>query len=471
MFLWKKCNNSAGLKALHTMAVAVLSTVMLILSVPAYANHPGPATTTLSVQPTFMEGNPTCSDVSNYMEYKINDVVSGSFTAPDGTKFTINVYPDSGGQAFDWSVAGGVVWDIVVKGGPNANHYDYNSQNPAAKADTYLHSPVNHKNNKFYGLSHISFCYEPGAPAIEITKVCDGGSLSGSTATYNYTATISNTGTVKLTDIKVMESGDFDSCMITGFAGDPLSDYIKVADSLDVGNDDIELVITCTSSKTGLENHIMVRASYEDGVVDDDATAACEFASNPSVSVDKFCPLKEVETDTGFKKVLESVRLEQKGNDTDGYHLVVKVCPEIVVTNNGPENLDVVIVKDESIPALKDGVDLITKLGSDMLPGQTEYLSNHYDLCYYPDIPETVTGGEFDGMVEAVASIEGLEGEYATAIATFFNSVTVNAKSVFGGLAPRVTDTTFHWDTDNEKWIAECPLCLPCPECEKNGDY
>lgn len=465
MSLWKNCCNGAGCKALHTMAVAMLSAVMLILAMPAYANHPGPATTTLVVQPTFIEGNPTCSDVSNYMEYKINDVSSGSFTAPDGTEFTIDVYSSPGGQAFNWSVAGGVVWDMVVKGGPNANHYDYTDEDPAAKADTFLHSPVNHSNNKFYGLSHISFCYEPGAPAIEITKDCTGTSNYGDTITYYYTATIENTGTVDLSDIQVMEGGEFDTCVISGTETSLMDEYTGIVASLGVGEKK-EIDITCKAKEQNIENHIMVKARYEDEVVDDDTTATCEFASNPSVSVDKYCPLKDVETDTGFKKVLESVRLEKKGNDTDGYHLVVKVCPEIIVTNNGPENLDSVIVIDASIPALKNGVDLVTKLGSDMVPEQTEYLSDHYDLCYYPDIPETVTGGELDGMVEAVASIEGLEGEYATAMATFFNSVSVNATSVFEGTAD-ATDSTFHWDADKEKWVAECPLCLPCPECDK----
>ncbi len=58
-----------------------------------------------------------------------------------------------------WQVAGGgAVTVVVVKGGPDANAFVY----PAPDlGDTGLHAPVNPKNQKYYGLSHISFCYKP----------------------------------------------------------------------------------------------------------------------------------------------------------------------------------------------------------------------------------------------------------------------------------------------------------------------
>jgi hypothetical protein len=45
---------------------------------------------------------------------------------------------------------------VIVKGGPNANFYDYRPD--GEDADKNLHAPVNPGSGDFYGLSHISFC-------------------------------------------------------------------------------------------------------------------------------------------------------------------------------------------------------------------------------------------------------------------------------------------------------------------------
>ncbi|HXV72260.1 MAG TPA: hypothetical protein VEB69_12790, partial [Acidimicrobiia bacterium] len=67
----------------------------------------------------------------------------------------IEIYETAMGPAFDWSSNLGVDV-VVVKGGPAANVYRYT---PAATGDTELHSPLNNNSDKWYGLSHISFCY------------------------------------------------------------------------------------------------------------------------------------------------------------------------------------------------------------------------------------------------------------------------------------------------------------------------
>jgi hypothetical protein len=132
-------------------AVTTALAVGLAMSaLPAVASH---------VQPVLETGNPTCSDLisDGIIELKVEPVVDGSFTSADGTlTVTIDVRSTADGPVFDWTSNIGVD-AVFVKGGPNGNLYVYD---PEATSDTGLHAPVNPNNDKFYGLSHISFCYD-----------------------------------------------------------------------------------------------------------------------------------------------------------------------------------------------------------------------------------------------------------------------------------------------------------------------
>jgi LPXTG-motif cell wall-anchored protein len=105
------------------------------------------------VSPTEVPGNARCPE--GLTELKVEPVADGTFT--DGTlSVTIDVRDTAEGQVFDWTSNIGV--DVViVKGGPNSNVYTYD---PESTGDTGLHAPVNPNNDKFFGLSHISFCYD-----------------------------------------------------------------------------------------------------------------------------------------------------------------------------------------------------------------------------------------------------------------------------------------------------------------------
>lgn len=119
----------AKLSALAAFA-AVLALFGFVLT--ASAGH---------VEPTQLTGNPTCEGA-----LKIEPVVSGTY---DGVTITVH------GSTFDFTTTGDtVVTSVVVKGGPNANLYTYD---PAATADTGLHAPINAKNDRPYGLSHLCF--------------------------------------------------------------------------------------------------------------------------------------------------------------------------------------------------------------------------------------------------------------------------------------------------------------------------
>ena len=143
---------------------------------PATAAIPGAPTTTDKIAPQFKSGNVTCSTAgeraaNGTLEFRVEG--PGSFPYNNGQLFvTILKYADTNGygEVFDWQVtAGGAVTLVLVKGGPNANAFVY----PAPDlGDTGLHAPVNPKNQKYYGLSHISFCYSPAA-SIHGTKLED----------------------------------------------------------------------------------------------------------------------------------------------------------------------------------------------------------------------------------------------------------------------------------------------------------
>jgi len=95
--------------------------------------------------------NPSCP--AQYLEYKVEPVSSGTFGPND--EFTITVGSTADGQVFDWTSTL-PVFQVIVKGGPGANVYDYSG----AFGGSGLHAPVNPSNGDFYGLSHISFCYQ-----------------------------------------------------------------------------------------------------------------------------------------------------------------------------------------------------------------------------------------------------------------------------------------------------------------------
>lgn len=94
-----------------------------------------------SVTPILLSGNPDCTG-----DLKIEPVESGTYGP-----VTIAVH----GSSFDFSSTQ-IVTDVIVKGGPNANWYDYGD---GVFSDTNLTAPTNPRNGKPYGLSHLCFSF------------------------------------------------------------------------------------------------------------------------------------------------------------------------------------------------------------------------------------------------------------------------------------------------------------------------
>lgn len=153
-------------------------------------------------------GNQNCAEaIPGALELRINAPADGTFPSGDGFSVTIDVQTldsdvgdhqgnQKGGQVFDFTASGGSVIGAVVKGGPDANFYDYRPGGVVSGDN--LHAPVNTSNKKFYGLSHLSFCYVlVASPSIE-TLVSDDDVTVGES--FHDVATLSGgnnpTGTI-----------------------------------------------------------------------------------------------------------------------------------------------------------------------------------------------------------------------------------------------------------------------------------
>ena len=134
----------------------------------AAADTPGPPSGDDGVQPTFEDGNPNCRAVMTsagfLFERKQDPPRDATITLTFGAlSGTLVVVVNENAETFRFTLTGDfVAAGVIVKGGPNANFYDYRPDGNAA--DTFLHAPVNPSNGKFYGLSHISFCLLEDVP-------------------------------------------------------------------------------------------------------------------------------------------------------------------------------------------------------------------------------------------------------------------------------------------------------------------
>jgi hypothetical protein len=162
-------------------AACLLTTLLTVVNAPAANAHGVP-----------VPGNMNCSElVPGAPELRVENPTSGTFT--DGI-LTVNLsvytlasddpaHPgnQTGSPVFDFTASGAVVIGVAVKGGPDTNFFDYRPGGTAG--DDGLHAPVNPNNQKFFGLSHVSFCYARKAkPNIE-TRVASpeitiGGSVT-----------------------------------------------------------------------------------------------------------------------------------------------------------------------------------------------------------------------------------------------------------------------------------------------------
>ena len=103
-------------------------------------------------------GNPKCPGGMAYtLKIEAEDLGVGTYGAIQITGYD--------GKYVSWAIAPGYVdtYDanlVIVKGGPNAEIYQYDTWDDY---DNGLTAPMNPNSGKWYGISHVQFCFDPKA--------------------------------------------------------------------------------------------------------------------------------------------------------------------------------------------------------------------------------------------------------------------------------------------------------------------
>lgn len=318
----------------------------------------------------------------------------------------------------------------------------------------------------------MTFCYEPAKASIEVTKKCleQDQNKDYNSFTARNTVTIKNTGDIPLQKIWLEEK--LDNCTIVEINGYPheqklYKDQPALLENitLDNKNDYATLIISCKTDDPNIVNHVQVKGEtkygkYVDSYAMSDPYQQCKFVYQPSVTVEKTC-------------VDDSVHLQAVASESMKL-LAVRVCPSITIYNNGNESLKDIKVTDASIPLLAEGYILKdvalyphTEINLAEWLDENDQYSNSDSLCYYPDVPRGHDGYPLPVLDETIE----YDDRYAPDTAAFFNQVKVVATGYKSYTEVADEDTTYSYDEESHQWVAECPLCTPCPECAKDTEY
>jgi uncharacterized repeat protein (TIGR01451 family) len=273
------------------------------------ANDPGPPSGD-GVQPSVVAGNPTCSSVMGSgdfsLEVKQDPPTSGTISlSQDGKTGTLTITVNGTAKTMAFSVTGDfVATGVIVKGGPNANFFDYRPDGD--DADTGLHAPINPMNGGFYGLSHFVFCLKAGATqeaGVTVTKSCPTSVAAG--AKIDYTITVENTGTEALTDVKVDDSllgditAEFDVDLSLGLAVGATA-TAQVSRTPDPGEDPVENTVT-----------VQAKGADSQASVTDTDSCETDVTHQAAIQVTKSCP----ETAVVGQEIDYTITVKNSGTD------------------------------------------------------------------------------------------------------------------------------------------------------------
>ncbi|MFI8190801.1 hypothetical protein ACIF8T_18635 [Streptomyces sp. NPDC085946] len=136
--------------------LGLTTAVALGLAAGPAAAQPGPPSVS-GEQPIEVPGNPDFGDLDFDCDLIVQVDPAREGTFGPVTVSDITDEDEGAGQTFDFDVTGDwAVAGVIVKGGPNANLYDYRPN--GIGSDENLHAPINPNSGRYYGLSHIDFC-------------------------------------------------------------------------------------------------------------------------------------------------------------------------------------------------------------------------------------------------------------------------------------------------------------------------
>lgn len=114
---------------------------------------------------------------------------TSTWTGPDGTQVTITLYDNRRQMDFEFEDPAMAAFDILVKGGTEQSHFDYDngSTGPLA-SDQKLHAPTKGGGSSLFQINHVDICYDEKPM---VTFVCDVSQpLQGSGTITDVEATI-----------------------------------------------------------------------------------------------------------------------------------------------------------------------------------------------------------------------------------------------------------------------------------------
>lgn len=220
--MYEKLQESGRVRLITALTVAAVALWVIGVAIPGLGNHP----TSADPDPERVEGNPSCATVipgEFDHEEKIEPVEDGVFPFSfDGVSGEITLVVDEGAKTFDFSITGAVAVSVIVKGGPNANWYDYRPDGVSSDVD--LHAPS--RNGGLFGLSHISFCLAEAPPELVITKTAAADTITVGDK-GSFTITVENVGQGTAENVVIddtlpndvldwVENPDLTECAITG---------------------------------------------------------------------------------------------------------------------------------------------------------------------------------------------------------------------------------------------------------------
>lgn len=200
-------------------AVAAVATLLGVVGLAVFVVLPAFATSGTTVLPPSSPGNVTPTLVSvggqstdcaqfttgGLQQYLNPNPSSGTYSLGGNAtlNLTLDPTPSTGWPAYtgdayvSFSVSGASVYDVFVDGGSQTTWYQYPS---GTSGDGYLHAPAQSTNkrtgepNKLYSISHMTFCFLPGAP-ISGKATVDGTGAGGLTVSLTNTTTSTTTTT------------------------------------------------------------------------------------------------------------------------------------------------------------------------------------------------------------------------------------------------------------------------------------